>query len=133
MFKPEFFATAGFGKRFRQDLHFSTAVRFGNRVETSGHGGRNADLQFPDAPEDEIVAAYRNIGLVLQDAGGTWSDVVHVNTCHVGGFPSVVNETIARLYRQYIQDHVPLWTRVGVEALGPAAMRFEIRVTAIIQ
>lgn len=133
MSKPEFFATAVFGKRFRQDLHFSSAVRIGDRVETSGQGGWNDDLQIPDAIEDEIVAAFQNIGLVLEDAGATWSDVVHVNTYHVGGFPPVVNETIVRLYRQYMPDHAPVWTQVGVDALGLPAMRFEIRVTAIIQ
>jgi enamine deaminase RidA (YjgF/YER057c/UK114 family) len=29
-------------------------------------------------------------------------------------------------------NHAPIWTQVGVEALGLPTMRFEIRVTAII-
>lgn len=133
MSKPEFFATSGFGKKFRQNLHFSTAVRIDNRVETSGLGGWNDDLQIPETIIDEIVAAFRNLGPVLEEAGAKWSDVVHVNTYHVGGFPPIINETIVRLFRQYMPDHAPVWTQVGVEALGLPAMRFEIRVTAIIQ
>ena len=43
-----------------------------------------------------------------------------------------MNETIVQLYRQYMPNHAPVWTQVGVEALGLPAMRFEIRVTAII-
>ena len=132
MEKPEFFVAPGFGERFRQTLHFSTAVKIGNRVETSGQGGWNGDLQIPEAIEDEIAAAFRNIELVLAQAGATWEHVVHVNTYHVGGFPPVVNEAIVRLYRQYMPNHAPIWTQVGVEPLGLPTMRFEIRVTAII-
>lgn len=132
MDRPEFIVTPGFGETFRDSLHFSTAVRIGNRVETSGQGGWNNDLEIPTAIEDEIVAAFNNIALVLAAAGASWRQVIHVNTYHVGGFPAVVNETIVRLYRHHMPDHAPIWTQVGVEALGLAAMRFEMRVTAII-
>lgn len=132
MAKPEFFVTAGFGETFRQTLHFSTAVKIGNRVETSGQGGWNDDLEIPEAVDEEIAAAFRNIELVLAKAGATWDQVIHVNTYHVGGFPPIVNDTIVKLYRQYMPDHEPIWTQLGVEALGLPTMRFEIRVTAII-
>ena len=56
----------------------------------------------------------------------------HVNSYHVGGFPPVINETMARLYRHYMPDRAPIWTQLGVEALGLPTMRIEIRVTAII-
>lgn len=132
MGKPEFFVAPGSGEKFRQNLHFSSAVRLGNRVETSGQGGWNDDLVIPESIEEEIAAAFRNIGLVLAEAGASWGHVIHVNTYHVGGFPPVVNETIVKLYRRYMPDHAPIWTQLGVEALGLPAMRFEIRVTAII-
>ena len=129
---PEFIVTPGSGAFFRQNLHFSSAVRIGNRVETSGQGGWNDDLEIPDRVDEEIAAAFRNVDLILTAAGAHWPHVVHVNTYHVGGFPPVVNETIVLLYRQYMPDHAPIWTQVGVEALGLPAMRFEMRVTAII-
>jgi enamine deaminase RidA (YjgF/YER057c/UK114 family) len=128
MEKPEFIVVPGFGEKFRENLHFSNAVKIGNRVETSGQGGWNDDLDIPEA----IAAAFRNIELILAKAGANWDHVVHVNTYHVGGFPPIVNETIVKLYRQYMPDHAPIWTQVGVEALGLPTMRFEIRVTAII-
>lgn len=117
---------------FRENLHFSSAVRVGDRVETSGQGAWNDDLVMPEAIEEEITAAFRNIERVLAQAGAGWSHVIHVNTYHVGGFPPIVNETIVRLYRQYMPNHAPIWTQLGVEALGLPTMRFEIRVTAII-
>lgn len=129
---PEFFVTPGFGARFREALHFSTAVKIGGRVETSGHGGWTDELDIPEAVDDEIALAFRNIERTLAEAGATWRHVVHVNTYHVGGFPPIVNETIVALYRRYMPDHAPIWTQVGVDALGLPAMRFEIRVTAIV-
>lgn len=132
MEKPEFTTTIGFGETFLQNLNFSTAVRIGNRVETSGLGGWNDDLQIPEDIEEEITAAFRNIELVLDRAGATWDEVIHINTYHVGGFPPIVNDTIVKLYRRYMPNHAPVWTQSGVEALGLPSMRFEIRVTAII-
>lgn len=131
MGKPVFIVAPGAGEKFRETLHFSSAVRIGNRVETSGHGGWNDKLEIPDDLQAEIAAGFRNIELVLTESGASWDHVVHVNTYHVGGFPPIVNETIVRLYRQYMPHHAPTWTQVGVESLGLPEMRFEIRVTAI--
>jgi enamine deaminase RidA (YjgF/YER057c/UK114 family) len=39
---------------------------------------------------------------------------------------------MVRQYRRYMPNHAPIWTQVGVEALGLPTMRVEIRVTAII-
>ena len=131
MDKPIFFVAPGAGDTFRQNLHFSSAVRIGSRVETSGQGGWNDALEIPEAIDDEIAAAFRNVEQVLLEAGATWDHVIHVNTYHVGGFPPIVNETIVKLYRRYMQNHAPIWTQVGVEALGLPTMRFEMRVTAV--
>lgn len=132
MEKPEFFVTPGYGERLRDLLHYSQAVRVGNRVEISGQGGWDDDLRIPDALEEEIAKAFRNVERTLATAGAGWGHVVHVNSYHVGGFPPEVNETMARFYREYMPDHAPIWTQTGVQALGLPAMRIEIRVTAII-
>lgn len=132
MENPEFFVTPGYGERLLKALHYSQAMKIGNRVEISGQGGWDDDLKIPDALEDEIAQAFRNVERTLATAGAGWQHVVHVNSYHVGGFPPVVNETMARLYRHYMPDHAPIWTQLGVEALGLRTMRIEIRVTAII-
>ncbi len=132
MTKPTFFVTPGYGERLRDLLHYSQAVKIGDRVETSGQGGWDDDLTIPESLEDEIAQAFRNVERTLATAGASWKDVVHVNSYHVGGFPPEVNETMARLYRSYMPDHAPIWTQTGVEALGLPEMRIEIRVTAIL-
>ena len=132
MDKPEFFITPGYGERLLKLLHYSQALKIGNRVETSGQGGWDDDLKIPASLQDEIVQAFRNIERTLATAGASWKDVVHVNSYHVGGFPPEVNETIAGLYRSYMPDRAPIWTQLGVAALGLPEMRIEIRVTAIV-
>jgi enamine deaminase RidA (YjgF/YER057c/UK114 family) len=132
MDEPELFVTPGYGERLLKALHYSQALKIGNRVETSGQGGWDDDLVIPEALEDEIVQAFRNVERTLATVGANWRDVVHVNSYHVGGFPPVVNETMAKLYRQYMPDRAPIWTQLGVEALGLPPMRIEIRVMAIL-
>jgi len=132
MDKPEFFVTPGYGEMFYKKLGYSQAVKVGNRVEISGQGGWSDDLEFPDRLEDEIEVAFKNVERVLAAAGATWEHVIHVNTYHVGGFPPEANETISRLFRQYMPNHGPVWTEVGVAVLGDPRMRIEIRVIAII-
>lgn len=132
MQKPSFFITPGYGVRLHEMLHFSQAVRIGDRVEVSGQGGWNDDLEIPDAIEEEIAQAFTNVERTLATAGANWAHVFHVNSYHVGGFPPAVNETMTRLYRHHMPDQAPVWTQLGVEALGLPAMRIEIRVTALV-
>jgi enamine deaminase RidA (YjgF/YER057c/UK114 family) len=39
---------------------------------------------------------------------------------------------MSKLFRHYMPNHAPIWTQVGVAALGLPTMRIEIRVTAIV-
>jgi enamine deaminase RidA (YjgF/YER057c/UK114 family) len=132
MAKPEFFITPGYGERLLEQLHYAQAVKIGDRVEISGQGGWNDDLEIPQSLEEEIAQAFRNVERTLAAAGAGWEHVVHVNSYHVGGFPPEVNATMARLYRHYMPGHAPIWTQLGVAALGLPTMRIEIRVTAIL-
>ena len=131
MVKPELFVTPGYGEHMLERLHYSQALRIGDRIETSGQGGWSDNFQIPEKVENEIELAFRNLERTLATAGAEWKQVVHVNSYHVGGFPPVVNETMTRLFRQYMPDRAPIWTQVGVESLGLPDMRIEIRVTAI--
>lgn len=73
-------------------------MRIGDHVEISGQGGWNDDPEIPDALEEEIVRAFRNVEQTVATAGAGWAHLVHVNSYHVGGFPPVVNKTMAKLY-----------------------------------
>ena len=131
MSKPEFFVTPGYGERQLRRFHYSQAVKIGNRVETSGQGGWNDNWEFPESLTAEIAQAFRNVERTLASAGAAWQHVIQVNSYHVG-FPDEVNQTMTERFRHYMPDHAPIWTALGVAALGDPKMRVEIRVTAIL-
>ncbi len=107
-------------------------MRIDDRVEISGQGGWDDDLQIPESIADEIAQAFRNIERTLATAGAGWEHVIHVNSYHVGGFPPEVNDVMVKLFRHYMPDRAPIWTELGVAALALPTMRIEIRVTAIV-
>ena len=131
MNKPEFFVTRGYGERQLRTFHYSQAVKTGNRVETSGQGGWSDNWEFPQSLTAEIAQAFRNVERTLASAGAAWQHVIQVNSYHVG-FPDEVNQTMTERFRHYMPDHAPIWTALGVAALGDPKMRVEIRVTAIL-
>jgi enamine deaminase RidA (YjgF/YER057c/UK114 family) len=131
MSKPEFFVTPGYGERNLKLFHYSQAVKIGNRVEIAGQGGWNDDWEFPASITEEIAQAFRNVERTLALAGAGWKHVIHVNSYHVGLDEAIV-QTMSDRFRHYMPDHAPVWTILGVPALGDPKMRVEIRVIAIL-
>ncbi|OCF84987.1 Rid family hydrolase [Nocardia brasiliensis] len=136
MSEPEFFATPGYGATMLANMHYNQAVRIGDRVETSGQGGWDAEWNFPESLADEIVQAFENVEQTLAQAGATWRDVVSVNSYHVPTAADAIGEDHNRVmveqFRKRMGERAPIWTEIGVPALGAPKMRVEIRVTAIV-
>lgn len=65
MTTPSFFITPGYGTRLHDALHYSQAMRIGDRVEISGQGGWNDDLVIPESIEEEIEQAFKNVERTL--------------------------------------------------------------------
>ena len=132
----EFFVTPGYGEMFRKTRHYSQAVRIGDRVEISGQGGWDDELNFPDSLADEITRAFENVERTLVAARVSWRDVVHVNSYHVASEPDTIgdahNDVMVAQMRKRMPDRPPIWTQTGVTALGAPKMRVEIRVTAVV-
>lgn len=71
----EFFATPGYGETMLKNRNYSQAVKIGDRVEISGQGGWDDELNFPESLEDEIVRAFDNVERTLRPRvpdGPTW-------------------------------------------------------------
>ncbi|WP_410809448.1 RidA family protein [Micromonospora sp. 067-2] len=136
MNKPEFFATPGYGDSMRANLHYSQALRIGDRVEISGQGGWDDDITFPESLEAEIIRAFDNVERTLATAGATWRDVVSVHSYHIPESAEQIGQAQTRVmveqFRKRMGDRAPIWTQIGVSALGAPKMRIEIRVTAIV-
>ena len=136
MSKPEFFVTPGAGEKLQEMNHYKQALRIGDRVEISGQGGWDDDLNFPEDLEEEIVKAFDNVEETLALAGASWRDVVHVNSYHLPDAPDTIGAEPTRVmagqFRKRMGDRAPIWTQIGVAALGAPKMRVEIRVTAVL-
>lgn len=136
MSNPQFFATPGYGDTQLANMHYQQAVRLGDRVETSGQGGWDDDFNFPESLEDEIVRAFDNLERTLAVAGATWSDVVAVDSFHIPAADDSIgddhNRVMVEQFRKRMGDRAPIWTQVGVAALGAPKMRVEIRATAVV-
>jgi len=117
----------------KQDDVYAQAVRIGDRVEISGQGGWDDAFNFPSDLKDEIKQAFENVANVLETMDSSWEHVIHVNSYHVGlaGHQDEMNDIMGSLFKEYMPNHKPVWTNVGVTALGHPKMRVEIRVTAI--
>lgn len=127
---PEFIVPLGYGEQQRDNYYYSQAVRIGNRVETAGQGGWSDTFEYPDKLREEYVQAFDNVGRVLEAAGASWNDVISVDSYHVG----LDDEALAIMTEQFrlrMPSHQPIWTCIGVTALGSPRMHVEIRVTAI--
>jgi len=132
----EFFATPGYGDTQLANMHYTQAVRIGDRIETSGQGGWDDDFGFPADLRDEIVAAFGNVERTLATAGATWRDVISVNSYHVTDDPASIgdshNRVMVEQFRSRMGDRAPIWTQIAVPALGAPKMRIEIRVSAVV-
>ncbi|KAL4887942.1 Endoribonuclease L-PSP/chorismate mutase-like protein, partial [Aspergillus ambiguus] len=121
----------GVGKRNQQNFKYSQAVRIGDRIECSGQGGWDPDTgDFYKEINAQIDQAFRNVELALKTAGGKgWEQVFRVNSYHVP-INNEALEAMVRNFRNYMPNHEPLWTCVGVTRLGEDDMRVEIEVVA---
>jgi enamine deaminase RidA (YjgF/YER057c/UK114 family) len=131
-----FYATPGYGEMFLSSRHYNQAVRVGDRVEISGQGGWDEDINFPESLEDEIVRAFENVERTLAAAGATWGDVISMNSYHVPLSADSMGDDhttfMVEQLRKHMPDRGPIWTAVGVPVLAAPKMRVEIAVTAIV-
>lgn len=136
MSEPEFFTTPGYGDALRAQLHYSQAVRVGDRVESSGQGGWDDELNIPEAVEDEILLAFVNVERTLAAAGAAWEDVISINSYHVVDSSdsfAIHNRVMVEQFRARMKGRAPIWTQTATPVLGLPTMRVEIRVTAVLQ
>ena len=112
---------------------YSPAVRAGDFLFVSGQVGRDTDMQpvVGDVAE-QIRAAFDNLRLVVEHAGGSLVDVVDLTTYHVD-LPEQL-ETFVAVKKEYFADPLtlPAWTAVGVDALTTPSYVVEIQATAYL-
>ena len=115
---------------FYEETHIPAAVRVGDTLRVTGHTGETADGVFSVEAEEQIRQVFRNITLTLAEAEANWSDVVEINSYHVGLLNQA--EALLNVAAEFLEDPYPAWTAVGVtELIIPEAL-VEIRCVAVV-
>jgi enamine deaminase RidA (YjgF/YER057c/UK114 family) len=115
---------------FYEETRIPAAVRVGDTLRVTGHTGETADGVFSADPESQFRQTFRNIALTLAEAGATWSDVVEMNSYHVGLLSQA--EAVLRIAAEFLREPYPAWTAVGVtELILPEAL-VEISCVAVV-
>ena len=110
---------------------FPHAKRVGNFLFLSGIGPRTrGSKEIPEGIEAQTLAVFRNVRLVLEDAGASWDDIVDVTvflTDMNADFPA-----FNRLYAKHFATNRPTRTTVEVGAL-PTPIAVELKVIAYLK
>lgn len=109
---------------------FPHAKRVGDFLFLSGIGPREPGTNaIPESFEDQARAVFRNVRVVLEDAGASWDDIVDVTvflTDMKRDFPA-----FNRLYAEAFATNRPTRTTVEVGAL-PTPISVELKVIAYL-
>lgn len=115
---------------FYESTHIPAAVRAGDRLYVTGHTGEDSDGNFSADPEAQIRQTFRLITATLSTAGASWTDVVELNSYHVG--LQAQAEVLISVAGEFLQDPYPAWTAVGVTELFDEGAVVEISCVATV-
>ncbi len=111
-------------------FHFSPAVVNDNRVYISGQLGIGPDGKVPDDLEKQFTYAFEHLGVVLEEAGAGFSDIVEITSFHIG-LRSHIQQFIS-VKDRFVLEPYPAWTAVGTTELAIPGAVVEIKVVAHI-
>jgi len=115
---------------FYKETHIPAAVWAGDTLRVWSHAGETPDDVFPEDAEEQLRGAFRNITSTLAEAGASWSDVVEINSYHVGLRSQA--DFLLSVVAEFLKAPYPAWTPVGVTELWPAEAVVEIRCVAVV-
>lgn len=122
-------------KMIQFDSNHQTTNEPLNMLTIKHQGGWDPKTNIiPTSVISQIDQAFANVELALKDSGvqAGWKAVFRVNSYHVG-LEGKQEEMLGRMVenmKKYMPDHEPIWTCVGVPALGEPEMKVEIEVVA---
>lgn len=115
---------------FYKETHIPAGVRAGVTLRLTGHTGETADGVFAAEPEVQIRQTFQNIALSLAEVGAGWTNVVEINSFHVG--LQIQAESLLRVAAEFLEDPYPAWTAVGVTELLYSEALVEISCVAML-
>jgi len=115
---------------FYNETNIPAAGWAGDTLRVSSHAGETPDDVFPSDPEEQLRGAFRNITSTLAEAGTDWSDVVEINSYHIGLRSHA--HFLLSVAAEFLEAPYPAWTPVGVTELWPPEAIVEIRCVAVV-
>jgi enamine deaminase RidA (YjgF/YER057c/UK114 family) len=108
---------------------YAPAVKVGKTLYCAGQVGRTPELAVIDDPEQQFIAAWENLRLVLAAGGCTFEDVVDLTTYHTD------LQRDMPLFRAVKDSVFPrgtcAWTCLGVTELARPGLLVEIKCIAV--
>lgn len=108
---------------------YAPAVKVGKTLYCAGQVGRTHELDVIEDPEQQFLAAWGNLRLVLAAGGCTFDDVVDLTTYHIDMHAHMpVFRTVKD--KVFPRGTCP-WTCVGVSELARPGLLVEIKCVAV--
>ena len=117
-------------KAVSETFQFAPAVRIGGQILISGIAGTDAEGQLPPDFRSQAKNVFATLEAILNEAGATLDDVASLTSYHVGDIGSQLHE-LMDIKATRIRAPYPIWTGVGVTALGVPGALLELSAVAV--
>lgn len=117
-------------KNSYDSLHYAPAVRAGDWLILSGVVAGLAPDETDADQEAAFARAFDAIGVILNEAGADWDDVVEIITYHTD-LPMQIADFGAAKDR-YLKEPYPAWTAIDIDRLYPDRGLVEVKITAYV-
>ena len=114
-------------QRSADAFHFSAAARAGDLLICSGQIGIGPK-GIPETAEEEFRNAWTQIGVVLEQAGLSYENVIEYTSYHVNMHDHL--QAFMKVRDEFIAEPWPAWTAIGCTELAVPGARVEIKVVA---
>jgi enamine deaminase RidA (YjgF/YER057c/UK114 family) len=114
-------------ERFR----YAPGVLVDDTLHIAGMVGRRPDLSVVEDTEAQFVQAFENVGAVLRAAGGSFADVIELETWFLR-FPADLPLFMQVKDRFLTGPAYPTWTGFGVASFSTPGIVCEIKCTAVL-
>jgi len=108
---------------------YAPAVKVGRTLYCAGQVGRTHELAVIEDPEQQFMAAWENLRLVLAAGGCAFEDVVDMTTYHVDlhRYMPVFRDVKEKVFPR----GTCAWTCIGVSELARPGLLVEIKCIAV--
>lgn len=111
-------------------FHYAPGILVGNTLYVSGQVGRDKDLKVVEGTEAQFVQAFENVRAVLEAAGGSFDDVVELETWFLEEMADL--KLFMAVKDRYFTNRYPTWTGFAVRGFSMPGIIVEIKCTAIL-